>query len=191
MRKYIKDMTNEELREVWERNQKLRKEVWEDAIDTVDSYISDYLYNIGKSAKYDISYCGQWMRVQEEKTFLEWVMTANSDYGIFYDIERDESGKVDKLCETGIELKEKLLYCDLSEKNAERMEKRLHDICVLFCDSFLDCCRAEYDWIDSDENLFSYFEDENQMGNYYDCFLDDERTPGVLYRERVITDVFI
>lgn len=202
MKKYIEKMTREELREVWENNSKLREEVWEDAISYVnDLNIGEYLYNMNRrAASYDISYSGQWLTVLDEKYFLEWVMICNSDFGVFWEIEKEAPGKVDKLCEKGLDLYEKLhggyynkktgYYEALDDKNEERVENRLQEICDLFADTFIDLCRGEYDYFDNDENLFDFWADENQLYNWYDCFIDDDLSPGVLRRVEMITTVF-
>ena len=127
-------------------------------------------------------------------------MICNSDFGVFWEIEKEAPGKVDKLCEKGLDLYEKLhggyynkktgYYEALDDKNEERVENRLQEICDLFADTFIDLCRGEYDYFDNDENLFDFWADENQLYNWYDCFIDDDLSPGVLRRVEMITTVF-
>ena len=201
MKKYIEDMTREELREVWGNNSKLREEVFQDAISYVDDLnIGEYLHNMNRrAASYDISYSGQWLTVLDEKYFLEWVMICNHDFGVFWKLEKDAPGKVDELCEKGLDLYDKLnggyynkktgYYISLDDKNADRVENRLREICDLFADAFLDMVRREYDYCDDDENLFTFWEDESELYNYYDCFVDDEMDGGKVLR-RVVTKTY-
>ncbi len=200
MKKYIVDMTCEELREVWENNSKLRAEVWEDAISDVDFWISEYLHGIGRAADYEIgTYGHNYMTVKNIPDFLEWVKSCNRSFGIFYDLERDKPGNVVALCENADELHERLdygvyskrdgCYYDLSDDDAERVENRLDEILELFTDAFLDLCRREYDFFDDDENLFQFWEDESELCNYFDCFIDDEMDGGKALR-RVVTHTY-
>lgn len=192
MKKYIRDMTTEELEKVWNSNSKLREIVWNDALYYVDDFnIGEYLSDLDfRAAEYRIEYSGQWMYVKNENLFLQWVKKANYDFELFWDLEKDFPGRVEMLAEKGIMLYDKLESWPLSDENADRMQKRLDGICEMFVDEFLRICRAEYDWIDDDEKLFDFWADENQLCNWYDCFVDDDLTPGVLRRVEMITTVF-
>ena len=144
MKKYVKDMSCDELRRVWDNNEKLRREVWEQAIEYVDSCnVGEYLYRLDRrAASYDIGYCGQWMNVEDPAIFLEWVERSNSDFGIFWPVESENPGMVDALCERGREIAYRLDNYELSDKNAEMMENRLDEICDLFRRRFLELCSA-------------------------------------------------
>ena len=193
MKKYIKDMTTDELRDIWNANRKLRETVWNDAMEYVTFWQSEYLHSLDAcAASYDIGYSGAYMIVKNEKLFLEWIISTNKDFGLFWDLEKDSPGNVKKLAEKGIMLLDKMEYewDILSEENYTRIEKRLHEIVEIFVDEFLRICREEYDFFDNDENLFNFWADENQLYNWYDCFVDDDLTPGVLRRVETITTVF-
>lgn len=194
MKKYVKDMSCDELRNVWNNNEKLRREVWESALKYVDSCnVGEYLYRLDRrAASYDIGYCGQWMNVKNPALFLEWVERSNSDFDIFWPIESENPGMVDALCERGQEIAYRLENYDLSDKNAEMMENRLDEICDLFRCRFLELCREEYDWIDNDKNLFEFWEEEFTLMNYFDCYIDDSdgKTHWILRRVQVIETVF-
>ena len=193
MKKYVKDMAIDELRRVWDHNEKLRREVWETALQYVDECnIGEYLYNLEyKTAEYDIGYCGAWMNIKHPGNFLAWAENCNNSYGIFWNIEKDDPGKVTKLCQLGAELAWKLDFYGLDDKNAARVEKRLYEICELFKKEFLQFCRSEYDWIDDNENLFDFWSDENQLYNYYDCFINTEDETPILRRITVTETVYI
>lgn len=201
MKKYIEDMTREELREVWENNSKLREEVFQDAISDIDFWISEYLQGIGRAADYSIgTYGHNYMTVKNIPEFLEWVQACNNSFEIFYDLERDKPETVAKLCEKAEELHEKLnygvyskrdgCYYDLSDDDAERVENRLDEILELFTDAFLDRCRREYDYFGDNENLFQLWEEESELMKYYDCFVDDEMDGGKALR-RVVTKTYL
>lgn len=194
MKKYIEQMDRDELRQVWKNNAGLRRQVWEDAIDYVATWdVGEWLHDMERgAADYDIGYCGAWMNVKNQGLFLEWVQKVNSDFGLFWGLEKDEPGRVDVLCERGAEILWRIDHLYLSDRNYEMMDNRLEEICDLFRGAFLNLCRAEYDYIDDDENLFEFWEEESNLCNWYDCFIDDSdgKTPGVLRRVEVIETVF-
>lgn len=195
MKKYIEDMTREELREVFDNNNSLRGEAWQNAVESVDSWISDYLQGIGRAADYSIgTYGHNYMTVKNIPEFLEWVQACNNSFGIFYDLERDKPENVAKLCEKAEELHEKSdygvyskrdgCYYDLSDDDAERVENRLDEILELFTDAFLDMCRREYDYFDDNENLFSYWLEEiyGGLGFWDEYYLDTDEGKYTLVR---------
>ena len=131
------------------------------------------------------------MNIKHPGNFLAWAENVNDSFGLFWNIEKDDPGKVTKLCQLGAELAWKLDFYGLDDKNAARVEKRLEEICELFRDEFLQLCRSEYDWIDDNENLFDFWSDENQLHNYYDCFVNTEDAMPILRRITVTETVYI
>lgn len=78
------------------------------------------------------------------------------------------------------------------ENEIERLEDEQdnnNEICDLFANAFLDLCRRGYDYFDDNENLFSFWEEESELMNYYDCFIDDEMDGGKALR-RVVTKTY-
>lgn len=180
MKKYLSELSRDELKSLFDNNEKLRMKIWEIAIENVDFWIGEYLHGMTRNAaSYDISYCGQWMDVKNERDFFEWVENNIYTFDLFCDIENRE-----KLIETGLTLYDRLndYYLLLSDKNEERMQDRLDEICELFADAFIDCCRRGYDYFDDDENLFSFWLDEigAQCGYWEECYTMGD---GKVYRD--------
>lgn len=175
MKKYLSELSMDELKSLFDNNNRLRGAIWEDAIKNVDFWVNKKLSGFGNKNFYSIgTYGANYIRVKDVSSFLEWVKDCNSSFGDFYGME--------SLIEKAFTMNEKLLYWDLSDLNYDRVEKRLNEICDILADSFIDTCTQEYDWYYNDENLFSFWLDEigAQCGHWEECYTMGD---GKVYRD--------
>lgn len=175
MKKYLQDLSRDELKSLFDNNSLLRGAIWENAIDNVDFWITEKLSSFGRKNDYSIgTYGANYIRVKDVSSFLEWVNDCNSSFGEFYGLEN--------LIDKAFTLNEKLLYWNLSDLNYDRVEKRLDEICDILADQFIDNCTQEYDWYYEDENLFSFWLDEidAQCGYWEECYTMGD---GKVYRD--------
>ena len=92
MKKYIEEMTREELKDIFDNNNDLRHGVYRDAMESANFWISEYLHGIGRAANYSISDYGlNYMNVIDIPAFLEWVDSCHKCFEIWYDLERDNA----------------------------------------------------------------------------------------------------
>ncbi len=79
MKKYLSELSRDELKALFDSNEKLRGAIWEIAIENVDFWISEYLHGMTRNvASYDISYSRCHMNVEDERFFLEWVQESDN-----------------------------------------------------------------------------------------------------------------
>lgn len=175
MKKYLSELSRDELKSLFDNNSLLRGVIWENAIDNVDFWISEKLSNFGRKNDYCIgTYGTNYIRVKDVSDFLEWVKNCNYMFEEFYGLE--------SLIDKAFTLNEKLLYWDLSDDNYYRVEKRLDEICDILADQFIENCTNEYDYYYKDENLFSFWLEEidAQCGYWEECYTMGD---GKVYRD--------
>lgn len=164
MKKYLQDLSRDELQALFDNNERLRVAIWENAIESVDFWIGEKLSGFGRKNFYSIgTYGSNYIKVNDISEFLEWVKDCNSVFCVFDGLEN--------LIEKAFVLYEKLRYYDLSDLNYERVENRLDEIVEMLSDCFLDDCNNEYDWYYDDRNLFSFWLEEIAAGvGYWDGY---------------------
>lgn len=175
MKKYLSELSRDELKALFDNNYNLRVAILENAIDNVDFWISEKLSNFGRKNDYCIgTYGANYIRVKDVPSFLEWVEACNRGFGDFYGLE----SMIDK----AFTLNEKLLYWDLSDENYCRVKKRLDEICDILADQFIENCTQEYDWYYKDENLFIFWLDQlwSGVGYWEECYTMGD---GKVYRD--------
>lgn len=175
MKKYLSELSRDELKSMFDNNERLRGAIWEDAIESVDFWVNEKLSGFGNKNVCSIgTYGTNYIRVKDVSDFLEWVKNCNYMFEEFYGLE--------SLIDKAFTLNEKLLYWDLSDDNYYRVEKRLDEICDILADQFIENCTNEYDYYYKDENLFSFWLDEidAQCGYWEECYTMGD---GKVYRD--------
>lgn len=165
MKKYLSELSRDELKSMFDNNDLLRGAIWEDAIESVDFWVNEKLSGFGNKNFCSIgTYGTNYIKVKDVSDFLEWVKACNRDFGDFYGLE----SMIDK----AFILNEKLLYWNLSDLNCDRVEKRLEEICDILADQFIDNCTNGYDYYYDDKNLFSFWLEEidAQSGYWEECY---------------------
>ena len=184
-------MTKEELQDIFDNNNDLRHEVYHDAMENTYFWISEYLHGIN-GAEYEIgNYGPNWMKVISVPEFLGWVEDCHKCFEIWYDLERNEQGKVQKLIDKAMLLYDRLnygyydkregYYMDLDDVNAERVETRLDEILEIFTDEFIKRCNAEYNYWCDDEHLCDYWMDT--LEHWEEYYTETDENNHTLYRE--------
>lgn len=175
MKKYLSELSRDELKSLFNNNSLLRGAIWEDAIESVDFWVNEKLSGFGNKNVCSIgTYGTNYITVKDVSDFLEWVKNCNYMFEEFYGLE--------SLIDKAFALNEKLLYWDLSDLNYDRVEKRLDEICDILADQFIENCTQEYDWYYKDENLFSFWLEEidAQCGFWEECYTMGD---GKVYRD--------
>lgn len=178
MKKYLSELSRDELKSLFDNNSILRNEIWNDAIESVDFWVNEKLSGFGNKNFCSIgTYGTNYITVKDVPDFLEWVKACNASFEEFYGLE--------SLIDKAFTLNEKLLYWDLSDENYCRVEKRLDEICDILADQFIDDCTREYDWYYKDENLFSFWMDElwAGLGYWENWYIDTERKQYAIYQD--------
>ena len=175
MKKYLSELSRDELKNLFDNNSLLRGKIWNYAIEYVDFWVNEKLSGFGSKNFCSIgTYGTNYIKVKDVSDFLEWVKACNRDFGDFYGLE----SMIDK----AFTLNEKLLYWDLSDDNYYRVEKRLYEICDILADQFIKNCNNEYDYYYDDKNLFDFWLDEiaAQCGYWEECYTKGD---GKVYRD--------
>ena len=165
-RKYLNELTNDELLKVFENNEKLRYEVAEDFQDSQIHYVEEILHCFKKHLRnWSIGFGSlNFIHVKEDEhnSFLEGLKQANTDYGFTGD-ETDE--KIEKALKLIYEIDQvpyeneteysrlETLYDELFEDIVDDVTKVLNDL-------------TEYP---NKETLKDYF-----IGFYEECRMDKE-----------------
>ncbi|AHJ87628.1 hypothetical protein Bp8pC_198 [Bacillus phage Bp8p-C] len=164
-KKLIEELTQDELKKVWENNPKLRQQVQEDAAE-------GEMYWVGDRLHYVKSYLSNWsiggfshvyMTIDDYQGFLEGAEKLSKDMGLFTTEEEDR-----KALDSMKQAQEAYLNADTDEECDELYEK-FENVCdsiaQLLANNMKDAVESCY----TDENAFDYF-----LEFYVDNRLDDE-----------------
>jgi hypothetical protein len=180
MNRKIIDLSKEELRKVWDKNEKLRTRVFDSMNDDIiNFYLEEKLSCFNHSPKgtiqpsafsvsYELDYSGyyNYFTIKNRIQFIEDLKDCQRDYCILPDNEYDEK-LLNKLVE-----KQELLddyYNNLSDKNYNRLEKWLDNHFDKLEAAVYKELRSEFDILNNENDLFEWF---------YECEIDNMNTDG-------------
>ncbi len=170
MKKYIEELTNEELISVYDVNAKLREDVFELMAESESFFVSDMLSAFERGAidySLDVSGYNNYLIVKNITKFLDGVRSAHKDY---YFLSADG---VDAL-KRAEELNERLndMGYELSATNYRRLEKRVDELVEVLHDEIYKEIRNIYD---------SCYEDEIIEDYYLSTYVDTQLCTGAFY----------
>lgn len=163
----LKDLSREELLKVFEVNNKLEEQVFDDMFDNAHYWNTEYLESWNGGIDYAIGYDrGAYFNCSDEELFLDGLKKAQKDYGFL----ADEYNSVIEYAEEIMNRMDNLNYeSKYYDNNYERLADRLtelineleHECYKRFMDEY-ECC---FD----DRNKQSYF-----IEFYVDSRMDDD-----------------
>ncbi len=166
--KNFKQLTIEELRKVFNKNEELKKDVLQTAHVDVSYWISEYM-NCFESGtiKYNIGYPGDYIIIQDGRKFIEGLFKLQEQFCYL----SEDSEKALKYCDSLIDKYDNL---PSDSEHRDLINERIHEIMQELKDNFLNLLVNEYDWYYDTKNLCDYFVEiyaDNMDNNYY---IDDD-----------------
>lgn len=166
--KYLNELNLEELKEVYNKNQKLQEAVFDDMFSNVDFWNSEYLNCWERGA---IRYCIGWDRgtyfeAKNRDGFLKGLKKAQKIYGFLADTWNEKIEYAEKLLS-----KLDYLYYNSSVENYDRVEARIDELIEDLEHACYKRFMSEYEHCFNSESQLDYFLDffvaERMNNNYY------------------------
>ena len=163
--KKFDNLTVEELKKVFSNNEKLQDDVLQDAQDSVDFWVCEYMKCFDRGTlEYNIGYPGHYMKIKNSCDFAQGLKELQRNFCYL----SEESEKNIEYCDHLMQRYNNLYYND--HKNAERLENRIDEIIEDLKSEFLHLLIREYDYCYDTKNLCEYFVEtyaDNLRGEYY------------------------
>jgi hypothetical protein len=163
--KKFEDLTIEELKQVFNNNEKLQDDVLQDTQDDVRYWISEYMncFECG-TLEYNIGYPGNYMTIKNQYEFIQGLKQLQKDYCYLSGEEEKTIYYVERL----IDRYNNLPFYD--NKNANRLDLRIEELTEKLKDLFFKRLVNEYNYYYDTKNLCDYFVEmyaDNMTGQYY------------------------
>ena len=163
--KHLNELNLEELRKVYENNNKLQEKVFEDMFDNAALWCSEYLNCWKGGIDYSIGWDrGTYFKCTDQNSFLDGLEKAQETFGFL----ADKYNKTIKYCR---ELINKTYYLSLTEKNWERLENRIDELIEELENACYKRFMDEYEYCFDSKNQLDYFLDfyvaERMDGDFY------------------------
>lgn len=163
--KKIELLTIEELKKVFNNNEKLQDDVLQAAQEDVFYWFNEYMNCFDRGTiEYNIGYPGNYMMIKNSYDFIQGLEELQRAFCYL----SDESEKKIKYCDHLMQRYNNLYYNDY--KNAERLENRIDGIIEELKSEFLNNLIHEYNYYYETKNLRDYFVEiysDNMNNNYY------------------------
>ena len=158
-------LTIEELKKVFNNNEKLQDDVLQAAQEDVFYWFNEYMncFDCG-TIEYNIGYPGNYMTIKNGYDFIQGLEELQRTFCYL----SDESEKKIKYCDHLMQRYDNLYYND--HKNAERLENRIDEIIEELKSEFLNTLIHEYNFYYDTKNLRNYFIEiysDNLNNSYY------------------------
>ena len=154
--KKLSELTTEELKKVYNNNQKIQDDVFDALVESANFCIGEYLNNFERGAlKYDLSVSGygDFLTVKNIDLFVEGLSISESMYCWLPDC----AEKIDRLSAL-VDRYNKVGYT-LSIDNDNRLQDRIDELTDGLRIELFNAVRREYDACCDAENLINYFID--------------------------------
>jgi hypothetical protein len=166
--KYLHELNLEELKEVYNKNQNLQEEVFDDMVETAAFWCSEYLACWNNRG---INYCigwdrGTYFKCTDREYFIEGLKSVQRMFGFLADEWNEKIKYIEKLL-----TKLDYLYYNSSAENYDRVEARIDEL-------IKELEMACYKWLMSEYE--DCFDNENQL-DYFLNFFADERMDDSFY----------
>ena len=163
--KPYEDLTIEELKQVFNNNEKLQDDILQAAQDDVDYWISEYMNCFERGALvYNIGYPGNYIKIKNSYEFIQGLKQLQEEYCYL----SEDGEKNIKYCDHLMSRHNNLPFDDYI--NAERLENRIDEITEELKNDFLKQLVNEYNYYYDTKNLCDYFVEmyaDNMTGQYY------------------------
>lgn len=162
-------LTIEELRKVFDNNEKLQDDVLQAAQDEVCFWFNEYMECFDQGTiEYNIGYPGNYLKVKNRFAFIQGLFELQKNFCYL----SDESDRKIKYCDHLIDRYNNLYHYDFT--NAERLADRICDLSQELKTELLNNMVSEYNYYYDTKNLRDYFVEmyaDNMTGQYY---VDDD-----------------
>lgn len=163
--KKFNNLTIEELKKVFNNNEKLQDEILQHAQDSAHYWINEYMNCFDRGTiEYNIGYPGDYMIVKNSYDFIQGLKDLQKDYCYL----SEDAEKNIKYCDHLMNRHNNLPFEDY--KNAERLENRIDEIINDLKNDFLNQLKNEYNYYCDSKNLCEYFVEiyaDDMNGEYY------------------------
>lgn len=153
MRKLLKDMNRDELRELFEHNRHFREQAFEAATNSAYFWVDEYLHDLPRNAAgYEFgAYTRCYFTIKDDEEVLIWLEEAQNKFCLLAD---DEYMKV----EAAREMRRKLLYevNDMTEEEEEALQEEYENALEVIADYVRARLASEYEYFENEENVFEY-----------------------------------
>ncbi len=150
--KKFEELTIEELKQVFNNNEKLQDNVLQAAQDDICYFINEYMncFNRG-TLEYNIGYPGNYMTIKNSYDFIQGLKELQKDYCYL----SEDSEKNIKYCDHLMNRHNNLPFDDYI--NAGRLENRINGIIIELKNDFLKSLVDEYNYYYDTKKLCDYF----------------------------------
>lgn len=166
--KTFNDLTDAELKQVWENNEKFRSMVFEYAAEDADFQVGEILdcWERG-GCKYELDVSGyhNYFRCTDYRKFIDGLRLAQKGFCFL----SDEYNATIEKCAVLLD-RLYIVECYRDYDNEQRIEKRLDELTDELEKACFDCFRGCYDDLCGDDYMWDYFTDF-----WIDCYGNDER----------------
>lgn len=181
-KKYLKNLTNDELKKVFHANQKLRDDVYDDMIETEMHYIGEQLdYLSDGLSDWSIgTYNRNYIKISDPSDFISALDAVEKDIPILTD---KETPKLKYALELSDKYRFSEMYSDEYyelEEELEEVARELADIVVGRFTEILDSCSKEEHQIDY---FLEFYSDSRLDGD--SCYIIEEDGDYILYEDTV------
>ena len=164
-------LTTEELKKVFDNNNKLQNEILNAAQDDASYWINEYLDCFPRGAiEYNIGYPGDYIRVKDQDKFIQGLKQLQKDF--CYLSEEDE--QIMLYADRLIDKFDNLSCWD--DKNAARLDARIEELIIILQTNFLRALVNEYNYYYDTKNLYDYFIESYADNLTDDYYIDDNFT---------------
>lgn len=183
MKLFIRDMTAERLKEVFDANEKIRREMYDCNFESEMNYATEIIDCFDHSA---IDYCigydrGTYFRWRDERKFIEGCINMQNNY---YFLPTEDGADIENAAKL-IAVVDELEAIDISESIFEELEAEIATRCDAIADN-IDSRMTDifkYALFDEEYALEAWLEFGHDM--YGDCYIIEEENNFALYRDRV------
>jgi hypothetical protein len=150
--KKINELTIDELKIVFDNNEKIQREVYDNAMDMVNIYINDYMNSFERGTiEYNIGYPGDYIKVKDRFNFIQGLRNVYKSFCIL----PDESLKIINYCDELMDRYDNISYYDVM--NSELLENRINQLIEELSNIFFIRVLDEYNYYMNGDNLQEYF----------------------------------
>lgn len=163
--KKLRDLTVEELKIVFDKNEKLKNEVFNESVEDVGYYISDIMSTFRDSADwcFSVDQYDDFINVKNRALFIHYFTMAQKMFCILNPHDESILDKTYNLIDHFIDIAD-----DLSDLNYERMYDRIGELVSYLTHTLYKFIRHEYDSCFDEDYQVDYF-----TGIYLDNHIDD------------------
>lgn len=181
MKIYITELSNEELKKVYEANGKLQSKIHDLNYDSAMECARDIIDCFDDNCiKYRLGYDrGALIKCVDESAFIHGCIEAQKNYGLFTDEDY-------KMVENAVDLYDIMGRLEAYGVDTDSIENEIAKICDILADIMYNYFADDFeDALFNDERGIETLIDIYAEAYYDDCYINDEDGDYILYRDTV------